>query len=83
MEQAEEITLRDVKVRWQEIVTALADHGIGPDLVTAAALTIGGNALSESLGLIDKPSEPSAFSRSASDGALHLRVHAGSPGGYT
>ena len=37
--------------RWQAIVTALLAHGIGPDIVTFAALTLGTAALGQTLGV--------------------------------
>ena len=37
--------------RWQAIVDALVAHGIGPDIVTFAALSLGADALAHNLGI--------------------------------
>ena len=45
------ITSDESHERWQAIVTALVAHGINPDIVTFAALSLGADAIAQNLGI--------------------------------
>ena len=63
MEQTVSVSVGEARQRWQEIVRALVERGIGPDVVTFAALTMGIQTLAANLGVTDMatPKRPIGF----------------------
>jgi hypothetical protein len=49
MEQTVPVSVREAREQWQEVVRALVERSIRPDVVTFAALTIGVHTLAANL----------------------------------